>query len=62
MGPGARCGATVLMYTVLEVVDMRRPIETNRLLVWGDALKKNDLVKVKRSRKVLQKHFPLFLA
>jgi hypothetical protein len=50
------------MYTVLEVVDMRRPIETNRLLVWGDALKKNDLVKVKRSRKVLQKHFPLFLA
>jgi hypothetical protein len=28
------------VYTVLEVADMQRPIETNAFLVWGDVLKK----------------------
>jgi hypothetical protein len=35
-GPGARCGATALIYTVLKVAGIRRPIETSIFLVWGD--------------------------
>jgi hypothetical protein len=41
---------TVLMYTVLEVVNIRRPIETNIFFRVGRCIKKNALAEAKRSR------------